>query len=160
MQQCIHRLFFDRDKFTTKQSCTINQNFCDRSPLCGCWLFKAFRAAFLILWHTPRIAMQNSKAANPYPNDCIAVFMFTPLFWPLPPRNSTKQSSFFVRLLLDRADLIPRAANGVHNSLRVQLCFREDHGLVFAPGRTHLFDRAGFAHGVIDMGFTLYLMRS
>ena len=64
--------------------------------------------------------------------------------------NSTKQSSLFVRLLLDRADLIPRAANGVHNSLRVQLCFREDHGLVFAPGRTHLFDRAGFAHGVID----------
>ena len=66
--------------------------------------------------------------------------------------NSTEQSSLFVRLLLDRADLIPRAANGVHERLRVQLCFREDHGLVFAPGRTHLFDRAGFAHGVIDMG--------
>src|SRR5699024_5196148 len=95
--------------------------------------------------------MQNSKAANPYPNDCIAVFIFMPLFWPLLPMNSTEQSSLFVRLLLDRADLIPRAANGVHNSLRVQLRFREDHGLVFASGRTHLFDRAGFAHSVIDM---------
>ncbi len=80
MQQRIHRLFFDRGKFTTKQSCAINQNFCDRSPLCGCWLFKTLRAVFLMLWHTPRIAMQNSKAANPYPNDCIAAFMFTPLF--------------------------------------------------------------------------------
>lgn len=90
MQQRIHRLFFDRGKFTTKQSCAINQNFCDRSPLCGCWLFKTLRAVFLMLWHTPRIAMQNSKAANPYPNDCIAMFMFTPLFWPLPPMNSTE----------------------------------------------------------------------
>ena len=26
----------------------------------------------------------------PYPNDCIAVFMFMPLFWPLPPMNSTE----------------------------------------------------------------------
>src|SRR5699024_3433770 len=58
---------------------------------------------------------------------------------------------FFVRLLLDRSDLIPRAANGVHERLRVQLCFREDHGLVFAAGGVYLFDRAGFANSVIDM---------
>src|SRR5699024_5097140 len=98
--------------FTAKRTCSIAPNAYGSSSLCVCWLFKTFRAAFLILWHTPRIAMQNSRAANPYPNDCVAVFMFMPLFWPLLPMNSTEQSSFFVRLLLDCADLIPRAANG------------------------------------------------
>lgn len=34
-----------------------------------------------------------------------------------------------IRKIMYCADLIPRAANGVHNSLRVQFCFREDHGL-------------------------------
>jgi len=77
-------------KFTAKRTCSIAPNAYGSSSLCVCWLFKTFRAAFLILWHTPRIAMQNSRAANPYPNDCIAVFIFIPLFWPLLPMNSTE----------------------------------------------------------------------
>ena len=82
-RKCVGNTIGKDDKQHIKrrmQPCAINQNFCDRSPLCGCWLFKTLRAVFLMLWHTPRIAMQNSKAANPYPNDCIAAFMFTPLF--------------------------------------------------------------------------------
>ena len=67
-------------KFTAKRTCSIAPNAYGSSSLCVCWLLKTFRAAFFILWHTPRIAMQNSRAANPYPNDCIAVFMFMPLF--------------------------------------------------------------------------------
>ena len=67
-------------KFTAKRTCSIAPNAYGSSSLCGCCLFKSLRAAFLILWHTLRIAMQNSRATNPYPNDCIAVFIFTPLF--------------------------------------------------------------------------------
>ncbi|WP_195279719.1 hypothetical protein [Clostridium sp. J1101437_171009_A5] len=46
MQQRIHRLFFDRGKLTTKQSCAINQNFCDRSPCMWLLAFQNLAGSF------------------------------------------------------------------------------------------------------------------
>ena len=36
-------------EFTAKRTCSIAPTAHDRSPLCGCCLFKRFRAAFLML---------------------------------------------------------------------------------------------------------------